>query len=156
MTAFSKHWSVRMAGALVLALLVSCSAEHDKQPARTGEYAAALVDTNWRLVTFNGIAPMQGTTITLTFTPQYLRGSAGCNAYGGGPDSGQYAATTDGQLFVGVLANTARDCPQPEGVMAQERAYLAAFHNAATYQLTEDRLIIRDNTGQVRLEYVRQ
>ncbi len=108
---------------------------------------------NWDLVTFNGHALIEGTSINLTFTDKFLTGKMSCNSYGGGRDSGAYLATEDGRLTVGTLAMTLRDCPEPAGIWDQEKAYVDAVSDAATYQILDDRLEISDSTGKVFLVF---
>jgi heat shock protein HslJ/Tol biopolymer transport system component len=127
----------------------------ERTPAATGA-SSPLDGTEWLLTSLNGAAPLEGTHVTLTFDTDQLGGFAGCNAYGGGPDSGAYSATPDGELAVGMLAVTAMDCPSPEGVLDQETAYVDALQSATTYQITGDRLELADASGQTVLVYTRQ
>jgi len=54
---------------------------------------------------------------------------------------------------VGTLAMTLRDCPEPAGIWDQEKAYVDAVSDAATYQILDDRLEISDSTGKVFLVF---
>lgn len=92
----------------------------------------------------DGQTPMEGTTITLAFEEGILTGSAGCNTYGGGPDSGPYLATTDGRLTITQTAFTLMACLEPEGIMEQETAYIEALQQAATYRIINGHLEIFD------------
>ena len=116
----------------------------------------SLLDTEWVLATLNGEGLLEGTHITLKFEEEWLSGFAGCNAYGGGPDSGRYVATAEGSLEMPVLAITVMDCPSPEGVMEQEQAYVDALTNAAAYRLADDGLEILNATGETVLVFFRQ
>ncbi|MBC8253850.1 MAG: META domain-containing protein [Ardenticatenia bacterium] len=122
-------------------------------PPTTG---SVLPGTKWVLTSLQGQPLVSGTTISLNFEREWLSGFAGCNAYGGGPDSGGFVATDEGSLTIPMLAVTVQLCLTPEGVMEQEQAYVAAFTSAATYRLREDRLELQDATGETILVYARQ
>jgi len=114
-----------------------------------------LVGTKWTLTSLNGSRLIEGTKIALSFEETHLGGAMTCNGYGGGRDSGRYAVTADGMLTIPQLAVTVQDCPEPEGVMEQEAAYIEALHDAATYRVIDDRLEIADATVETRLVYTR-
>ena len=130
-----------MLGALILS---GCSA---------GERSADLAGTEWVLTSLNGEEPLEGTEITLKFEETYLSGSMGCNNYGGGRDSGKYAATDRGALAVLQLAVTVQLCSEPEGIMEQEEAYIEALRSAETYRVVDDRLEIADASGATTLVF---
>jgi heat shock protein HslJ len=102
-----------------------------------------------------GRKPIDGTTVTLSFAHGILMGSAGCNAYGGGSDSGRYRATLDGTLTITQTAITVMRCAQPPGIMEQEDTYIGALHQAATYRITGGELDIFNETGEEVLAFVR-
>jgi heat shock protein HslJ len=112
---------------MLLALLVACS---------YGE-GGSLKDTSWELASINGVAPLQGTTISLTFEGNSLGGSAGCNSYGG-----EYKLS-GGKITIGSLMSTEMACME-EGVMEQESAYLQALTGELEYSLSGDSLTIDD------------
>ncbi len=114
----------------------------------------ALVGTTWRLVSMDGATPIEGTTITLELRARELVGSAGCNNYGGGPDSGAYSATR-GRFDVPALAVTVVMCVEPVGVMEQEERYLELFKMTTGYRVTGIELRLLDEDEQVRLVYQR-
>jgi heat shock protein HslJ len=115
-----------------------------------------LVGSEWVLLSLNGNSLIEDTDITLYFEEELLGGSAGCNGYGGGRDSGKYVATDKGSLTIPQLAVTVMFCSEPEGIMEQEEAYIHALHNAATYQVIEDRLEIADADGETTLVFARK
>jgi heat shock protein HslJ len=117
---------------------------------------ATLTDTEWQLISLSGNPPLEGTQITLKFEESWLSGFAGCNGYGGGPDSGAYNAAAEGGLSIPAFAITVEFCPSPEGVMQQERAYVDALTNATAYRLTADGLEIKDAAGETVLTYIRR
>ena len=92
---------------------------------------------------------LEGTEMTAIFDEDgTLSGSAGCNNYVTG-------YTTDGsQISIGPAASTMMLCPEPEGIMEQEAAYLAALATAATYSINGQVLEMRtaDDAMAVRFE----
>ncbi len=73
---------------------------------------------------------IEGTLIDAVFdqTGGTVSGTSGCNNYSGPMN------TTDGGFALGPFASTAMACPEPEGVMEQEAAYLAALAGATGFQ----------------------
>jgi heat shock protein HslJ len=108
------------------------------------------------LISLNGDSLIEGTNITLNFAEGILSGFAGCNAYGGGRDSGKYIATDDGTLTIPQIAVTVQLCSTPEGVMQQEAAYTSALQNAAAYRVMDDRLEIDNSAGETTLVFARK
>ena len=49
----------------------------------------------------------------------------------------------------------ARQCPSPPGVMEQEKTYLKALNRVAGYNLTEDRLELKDESGDTILVFTK-
>jgi heat shock protein HslJ len=126
-------------------LLAACAtAKQDQPPAQS----AALLDTEWVLISLNGSALIEGTEITLSFGEASLDGSAGCNTYGG-----SYTASEDSLRLSGVYA-TEMACPEPKGIMEQEKAYLEALNAADRYRVDGDRLEVYDEAGAQILAFV--
>jgi heat shock protein HslJ len=46
-------------------------------------------------------------------------------------------------------------CAEPQGVMEQEMAYLAALLKASTFQADGDNLTLRDGDGAMLVQYAR-
>jgi heat shock protein HslJ len=87
---------------------------------------------------------LSGTTLTAEFgDDDQLNGSGGCNNYFGG-----YSVSGD-LLTVSQLGVTMMACPDPEGIMEQEYAFLGALQSAAGYKFEGSQLHILDGTGQV-------
>ena len=151
-------------GAITLALtvaLVACggpseTAEPTKVEAKRPGTPVNLDGTEWVLTSLNGSSLIKGTNITLSFAGGVLSGFAGCNAYGGGRDSGKYVATDEGTLTIPQMAVTLQLCPTPEGVMEQEAAYIEALQNAAAYRVMDDRLEIDNAAGRTILVFARK
>jgi heat shock protein HslJ len=136
---------------LILASLVAaCGA--DSKASRPSDLPD-LAGTDWTLTSLNGSSLIEDSEITLFFKEAYLGGTMTCNNYGGGPDSGKYTATDDGQLAISQLAVTVQLCAEPEGIMEQEAAYIEVLHDAATYRVTDHRLEIADASGRIRLVF---
>jgi len=110
-----------------------------------------LDGSEWTLTELNGASLLPGTNITLSFEEDRAAGFASCNAYGG-----TYKSGGDGVLTVSMLERTLQACLEPEGVMEQEDAYLAALQEAAAYRVEDDRLEVEDGTGKVVLVYGQQ
>jgi heat shock protein HslJ len=139
---------IRTIPTLVLLILVTLYAacSTDGEASRAGDLPD-LAGTEWTLNSLKGSSLIEGTEITLYFREAYLGGTMTCNQYGGGPDSGMYTATDHGKLSIPQLAVTVQLCTEPEGVMEQEAAYIAALHDAATCRVTDGRLEIADASG---------
>lgn len=118
------------------------------------EAPPAQVGTSWHLLTYaddnrTRVSILPGTTITLIFDDEKnFTGSAGCNHYGG-------SYRVDGETFsTDSIFRTEMYCLEPEGVMEQEDAYLAALEAAAAYKVdAEGRLILFDASGMPVLFY---
>lgn len=114
-----------------------------------------LVGTKWTLTSLDGRSLIADTEITLYFEETHLGGAMTCNGYGGTRDTGKYTATGDGALTIHQLAVTVQLCSSPEGVMEQEKAYIEALLDAATYKVIDDSLEISDASGKLMLVYAR-
>jgi len=144
---------------LVVLLLAGCG----RAPAGP-TITSTLEGTEWVLVSLNGDSLIEGTNITLNFaactepsrSEGILSGFAGCNAYGGGPDSGPYTATDEGTLTIPQIAVTLQRCLTPEGVIQQELAYIETLRNAAAYRVMDDRLEIDNAAGETTLVFARK
>jgi heat shock protein HslJ len=76
------------------------------------------------------VSPIVGTELTAVFGDDgALTGSAGCNNY-----TTSYTAD-EGAITVEAPGSTRKLCPEPEGVMEQEGAYLAALEEATEYTI---------------------
>jgi heat shock protein HslJ len=71
---------------------------------------------------------LEGTQITASFSQELISGNAGCNNYSA------VLTPTDGFFTVGPIISTLMFCAEPEGVMDQEQAYLAALQGITSYQ----------------------
>jgi heat shock protein HslJ len=91
-----------------------------------------------------------GSEITATFDEDgALTGSAGCNTYNS-------TYTTDGSTIeVDEPSSTRMACPEPEGVMDQEAAYLAALPTAAAFRVSGGLLELLSAEGSAVVTYTR-
>jgi heat shock protein HslJ len=123
-------------------LLIGCAPLAD-----TGK-PVSLDGTDWTLTAMSGNAPVADSTITLTFEQGSANGSAGCNRY-------RSNTTTDGgKLAFGMTSSTKRAC-LAQNMNVQETAYLGALTKVAAYEVSGDRLVLRDTAGTALLEFER-
>lgn len=108
-----------------------------------------LSESAWTVIGYNNgrggvVSTMVDTDLTADFTPDgTVTGSSGCNTYRGSYE-------TDGRsITIGPLISTRMFCDQPEGVMDQEQAYLAALGTAATFEFMGNRLEMRTAEGSI-------
>jgi heat shock protein HslJ len=111
------------------------------------EEAIKLEDHLWLLEDLNGKLVLDGTQIEAEFTEGRVLGQAGCNSY-----SASYERTAD-TLTVGEPSTTRRTCPDPQGVMDQETAYLQTLASAATFKIENQQLLVNDASDQTVLIY---
>jgi heat shock protein HslJ len=122
-----------------------------KEPV-AGTDEVQLENADWVLasyLTLGGVVaePLPGTNTTARFQDGQVNGNAGCNNYFGGYE-------VDGNILsVGPLASTEMFCGNPQGVMDQEYAYLAALGNAAFFEIDGEQLEIADSDGESVLIY---
>jgi heat shock protein HslJ len=106
-----------------------------------------LTGTTWRLSGYNNgkggiVSVLSGTEITAVFGDDgSLVGSAGCNNF-----TASYEVEGE-NLSVSPAAVTRMMCAEPEGIMAQERDYLAALESVTGYQVEGDTLALMDADG---------
>ena len=86
-----------------------------------------------------------GTALTISFQDGSVSGRAGCNTF-----HGTYTHQQN-QLRIGSLAATRKMC-KANGVMDQERRFLAAVESVATWAIEPNMLVLRraDGTRVVR------
>lgn len=120
-------------------LLVGCSSSPSDSPSLPG--------TQWVLATLGGKPPLSGTAPSAEFTADQISGSAGCN---------NYFATYEvsgSDITISDVGSTEMWCMEPEGLMDQEQAFLAALASAASHRLAGARLELLDATGRVILTF---
>jgi heat shock protein HslJ len=93
----------------------------------------SLEGVTWEVTGFNNgrqavVGPRADTKLTLSFADGAVTGHAGCNRF-------QASYTREGErLAIGPAAATRMSCPG-EGVMEQEREFLAALGSATTWEI---------------------
>jgi heat shock protein HslJ len=119
---------------LILLVLSACG----KADPATGNTTTGdpLNGTSWVLVAYRKTKPLSGTTITATFEDGQVRGSAGCNTYGGS------YKVSERTIAVGPVAITEMACLEPKGVMKQEQEYVQYITDAQTFRLVDGQLQI--------------
>jgi heat shock protein HslJ len=87
------------------------------------------------------VSAVTGTTLTLTFENGMVRGSSGCNTF-------RAPYTSNGnRLSIGPAATTRMACGG-EGVMEQERQFLAALKTAQTWTAESGTLDVHRADGE--------
>ncbi len=109
--------------------------------------------SSWRLAfCTNGsggvVSVLKNTSVNITFDEEgNLAGLAGCNSYWG------TYATEDNKLSIGPVGSTEQSCAEPAGIMEQEKAYLKALRDAATFNIKGDTLELRSGDGSLLALY---
>lgn len=112
-----------------------------------------LTNTNWQLTAYNNgkggvVSLIAGTNITGTFHVNGgLTGFAGCNNY-----IFNYEVAEE-SIKISSGISTRKFCGQPEGIMAQESAYLQALGTATTYSIDGNNLTLRNATGEAIAQF---
>jgi heat shock protein HslJ len=125
---------VTLAGILILSLAACRGADSSSGDPLDG--------TSWVLMAYRKTRPISGTTITATFEDGQVRGSAGCNSYGG-----SYQVSDDA-ITVGAIAITEMACLEPEGAMDQELVFVEFLTDAQTFRLADGQLQILRSDGE--------
>jgi heat shock protein HslJ len=108
---------------------------------------ASLTGNLWQLQEYNngrgGLVSVLGETeITLRLDEEgNVAGFAGCNRY-----QGQWQGSEE-KFQLGPVSSTKKFCNQPEGVMKQEKDYLATLENATSYEVEGETLRLKDLQG---------
>jgi len=113
----------------------------------------SLTGNLWKVIAYNNgkeavVSVIIGSEIMAYFDEQgQVGGSAGCNNY-----SASYEVSGD-NISIGPAITTRMACSDPEGIMDQEMAYLAALEMASSFQFEGDRLILLDDEGRRVVDY---
>lgn len=103
-------------------------------PASSDASLGGLGGVNWVLMSIGPNAAPTNPPITLTFAPDGIGGSAGCNTY-----FGQFQYDVSALTFSDI-GSTLIACEEP--VMTQEQAYLNALQTVTAYQVTNGQLML--------------
>jgi heat shock protein HslJ len=119
--------------------------------ATTAPATDPLAGTSWNVANYNNgrdavVSALEGTTLTLVFsTDGQVSGSAGCNNY-----FTSYQVTGS-NITISPAGSGQLLCVEPEGVMEQEAAFLAALQSASTFSLNGGRLEMRTAGNQLAI-----
>jgi heat shock protein HslJ len=126
---------------LATILLVGCS---DSDLIREA-HPTTLAGTAWRVVAINGRPPVVGSEPTAVFGPAAVKGSAGCNSYGG---SYTYDPAS-GRIAFQDLSMTAMGCIEP-GRGEVEAMFTTAINTAASASIDpQGRLVLSGPGGEI-------
>lgn len=105
-----------------------------------------IVGTNWRMLSYNNglglISALAGSEVTASFSEDgSLTGTAGCNNY-----RASYQIN-DSNINISPIAVTYKFCSEPEGIMEQEKDYLAALEPAKSFRIERQRLYLLFENG---------
>jgi heat shock protein HslJ len=110
-----------------------------------------LTGTRWSVIQYNNFAGgvvtlLADTTITIDFgAGGQLGGNSGCNAFFG-------SFQVDGNnVTIVSSAGASALCPEPEGIMEQETAFLNALQAAATHRIEGNTLELVTAGGQIAI-----
>ncbi|MCU0476726.1 MAG: META domain-containing protein, partial [Anaerolineae bacterium] len=138
--------SILFALAIVMAILTGPAHTRAQDADTPVSSDNPLAGTTWQLVSL-GVAPVvEGSIITLGFNPDGSSGgNAGCNGYGAG-----YTLDGDALTFESPMS-TMMYC-EPEALMTQEIAYLAALASVTRYTLDGDALLLEGDQTLLSFE----
>jgi heat shock protein HslJ len=133
---------------LISVLALGCSTPAPSAPAPSGvTHPTALEGKTWAVVSVAGRPPVADSRPTIIFSATDLRGSTGCNGYGG---SYRYDETTGGMTIGENLLMTEMACPG--GRDEFESAFIAALAKATDASLDANgRLVLSGAGGQILL-----
>ena len=110
----------------------------------------------WVLESLDGRPVIEEPVVTLRIGDSWIDGIDGCNSYGGRFEEGTPVAGAGGVFSIPPFGSTVMLCPEPEGVMEQADAYMAALVQGERFRITDDRLEVLDSGGATRLVFVRR
>ncbi len=124
--------------------------------ARLAPQPRDLAGTSWRVTAYNNgrqavVSPLDGPTLMMSFSADgKVSGTAGCNRH-----TGTYTLAGSA-LRLGPAAATRMACAKPEGIMDQERSFLAALPTVTTVRREGDQLEMRTADDALALMLVRE
>ncbi len=138
-----------MDGSIVAEDAVAITFGQASPPPETG---VRLEDHAWLLVALYKQAPLENSIVWGEFKDGKVQGSAGCNRYDAAYNAVD-GGNSSGSLSIGPVASSRMACSEPEGIMEQEAQYLTLLQSAATYEIVDGQLVLRDNTGKKILTF---
>lgn len=141
---------------LVTAAAAGCASNVTTSPntTTTSTTSATLKveGTTWKLTSLATATGMNdtlpNTTITANFSDGNVTGSSGCNRY-----FGSYQLNNT-EIKIGAVGSTLMFCADPDGLMAQETAYLSLLKNVTSYAISNNKLTLSDSLGNPQLVFV--
>jgi heat shock protein HslJ len=106
-----------------------------------------IESTAWQLISVANEPVLEESLVWIEFDEGSVRGSAGCNDY-----FSSYRAD-EGTLNMDTVATTRKMCPEPEGIMEQEGAYIMLLENIVTYAIEGSQLFLAEASGEISLVY---
>jgi heat shock protein HslJ len=124
---------------VVLAILLSACGEGDL----TREaHPSTLAGSGWRVVSVNGRPPIAGSAPTAIFAATDVKGSAGCNSYGG---QYTYDSATGSIAFRDIAQNLVL-CVEPARNDI-EALFMRAINQASSASIDPDGLLVLSGPG---------
>ena len=114
----------------------------DLRPSPSG--GGSLVGTAWVLTEIRGEPVLGSEEITLVVDESTAGGNSGCNYYGGTPQ------ITVGTFRLDEIVATARACEDTR-LMDQESDYLAILAQTSAWEIDDETLQLRAETGETLL-----
>jgi heat shock protein HslJ len=105
----------------------------------------ALEGTEWRAVSVAGQAPVPRQEPTIAFGAGVVKGSGGCNSYGGN------ARIDAGRLIVDQVASTLRACLD-DRANRMEQTFLAVLGSKPAIGIRDGRLVLQSDAGEIVFE----
>ncbi len=147
---------------LLLALSLACGGSGDVPTPTQDPPTAAPGPTStdgpiWVLQRLNGkpVIRIWGTALTLSTYEDSAGGYDGCNRFAGIHEDGSRVAQPDGTISFPGFTRTLAGCPFPEKLIGRRSEnYRAALAEANAYRVLDNRLQIRDGSGNLRLVMV--
>jgi heat shock protein HslJ len=134
--------------ALLAAIVLSaCSPAPSSTPESSASVPADLSSllrgTGWTAISIAGVAVVPAHEPTIEFDDVGVRGSTGCNEWGGLPTFG-----ANGALSINEISMTKRACAENDAA-GQEAAFMGALRGAAFIRFADRRLTIGGAGGDV-------
>ena len=140
----------RIVLAAVLVATLACrpadgTSQSPGPPETQGAWIQMLPGTVWTALTIGGVAALPTAEPTIEFDAVGVRGSTGCNEWGGRPTFGPGGAFT-----VSEISMTKRACAP--AVAGEEVAFLAAIRGATSIAFDGRRLHVGGPGGEIVLQ----
>lgn len=121
---------IRAMTTIVIALMLAACGSTSARP------SAEIEGSSWSVESYRGTRPLAGTEMQLSFADGQIRGTAGCNSFGGS------YSVEENQIEISELMRTLMACPDPEGLMEQERDFIDTLQAVHRLQLSDHTLVL--------------